>query len=135
MADYLLDSNHISPLITPGHALRQRILERHEAGDTFAIAAPALTEVLFGIRLLPRAQAALLEWNELRAKFNYYSINRLDAEHAAALQVALRRQGWQLATVDALIAAVALRHNLILLTTDQDFAAIPGLRQQNWITS
>ena len=38
-----------------------------------------------------------------------------------------RRQGWQLATIDALIAAIALRYNLILLTTDQDFRAIPGL--------
>jgi tRNA(fMet)-specific endonuclease VapC len=135
MADYLLDSNHVSPLITLGHPLRRRVLDRHQAGDIFAIAVPALTEVLFGIHLLPRAKSALAEWNDLKTRFNYYGIDQVDAEQAAVLQVVLRRQGRQLATVDALIATVALRNNLSLLTTDQDFAAISGLNQQNWITS
>ena len=132
MADYLLDSNHVSPLVTLSHPLRQRVLGRLQAGDTFAIAVPALTEVLFGIHLLPRAKSALVAWNDLKSRFNYYGIDQVDAERAALLQVVLRRQGRQLATVDALIATVALRNNLILLTTDQDFATIAELVQQNW---
>jgi predicted nucleic acid-binding protein len=62
-----------------------------------------------------------------------YPINQLEAELAAELQTSLRRRGWQLATVDALIAAVALRHDLTLLTTDGDFAAVPGLVCENWL--
>lgn len=58
--------------------------------------------------------------------------DRADAERVAHLQIQLRRQGWQLGTVDALIAAVALRHGLILLTTDKDSSVIPALNQQNW---
>lgn len=54
-----------------------------------------------------------------------------DAEKAAILQLELRRQDWQLGTIDALIAAVALRYDLVLLTTDRDFQAIPGLPQEN----
>ena len=34
---------------------------------------------------------------------------------------------------DALIAAVALRRDLTLLTTDGDFAAVPGLLCENWL--
>ncbi|RIK38099.1 MAG: hypothetical protein DCC55_22160 [Chloroflexi bacterium] len=36
-------------------------------------------------------------------------------------------------TVDALIAALALRYELTLLTTDKDFWAVPGLRMENWL--
>lgn len=36
-------------------------------------------------------------------------------------------------TVDALIAAVALRYDLTLLTADQDFTAISPLKQENWL--
>jgi len=55
-----------------------------------------------------------------------------DALDAARLQVTLRRRGRQLGTVDALIAAVALRYNLTLLTTDNDFAAVPSLTTAKW---
>ena len=133
MGDYLLDTNHISPLITIGHPLRQRVLRSLEGGDTLSIAVPALTEMLFGISLLPRARQNLQEWEHLKSSFNYYDIDRLDAEQAARLQVALRRRGWQLETVDALIATVALRNNLMLLTTDGDFYAISELAQENWL--
>ncbi|MEW5987632.1 MAG: hypothetical protein AB1791_13450 [Chloroflexota bacterium] len=59
MANYLLDTNHISPLVTTGHPLRKRILESLDAGHRFAIAVPALTEVLFEMGLLPRAKQNL----------------------------------------------------------------------------
>ena len=62
-----------------------------------------------------------------------YDLDRADAERAAHLQIQLRRQGWQLGPVDALIAAVALRYGLTLLTTDRDFAAIPSPSQENWL--
>jgi len=46
-----------------------------------------------------------------------------------------QRQGRQLATVDALIAAVALRYDLVLLTTDRDFRAIPMFPCEDWLTA
>jgi tRNA(fMet)-specific endonuclease VapC len=135
MAEYLLDANHISPLVTLSHPLRQRVLQSLEEGDSFSIAVPALTEMLFGISLLSRARQNLQEWERLKFSFNYYDIDRLDAEEAARLQVALRHQGWQLETVDALIATTALRNGLTLLTSDQDFRIISELEQQNWLLS
>ncbi|HET7089669.1 MAG TPA: type II toxin-antitoxin system VapC family toxin [Anaerolineae bacterium] len=134
MAGYLLDTNHVSPRVVAAHPLRRRVLSSLQAGDTFSISVPTLTELLFGISLLPRAKSNLAEWENLKTRFNYYSIDRSDAEQASALQIALRRRGRQLATVDALIAAVALRYDLILLTTDSDFDAIPDLKQANWLT-
>ena len=121
MTAYLLDTNHASPTVTLDHPLRQLILEKLDQGDSFAICVPTVTELLFGISTLPRASITLAEWRRLRPYLNYYS-----------LQTALRRRGRQLETVDALIAAIALRYELTLLTTDKDFSVVPGLLLQNW---
>lgn len=132
MTRYLLDTNHLSPLIMPGHPVRALVLERATAGDSFAIPAPVLCEFLYGIRLLPRSAENETAWLGLADTFGYYGVDRRDAEAAAELRLRLRKVGQQLALVDALIAIVALRHGLTLLTTDADFAAIPDLQKENW---
>jgi tRNA(fMet)-specific endonuclease VapC len=133
MAQYLLDTNHLSRLITVAHPLGQRLSNELQQEHTFAIAVPILTEMLYGISLLPRATQNLTEWARLRPLFTFYNLDEVDARMASELQVSLRRSGWQLATVDALIAAVALRYSLILLTTDRDFRAVPNLQFENWL--
>jgi tRNA(fMet)-specific endonuclease VapC len=131
---YLLDTNHASPLVTLEHPLRQRVLKRLEAGDTFAICVPVVAETLFGIGVLPRAAQNRAEWARLLPSLPCYVPDEADAVPAAELQIALRRQGRQLETVDALIAIIALRYGLTLLTTDGDFRAIPGLTHDNWLS-
>jgi tRNA(fMet)-specific endonuclease VapC len=133
MSDYLLDTNHASPLVTAGHPLRQRVLPHLDAGDSFALCVPVVTETLFGIGILPRAAQNLAEWARLRPSLPCYIPDETDAESAAELQIALRRQGRQLETVDALVAVITLRYGLILLTTDGDFRAVPGLQHENWL--
>jgi tRNA(fMet)-specific endonuclease VapC len=133
MVAYLLDTNHASPLVTRGHPLRQMVRERAAAGDTFAICVPVLTETLFGISLLPRALQNRVEWARFHQLFACYIPDETDGAAAATLQLVLRRRGRQLATVDALIAAVALRYDLVLLTTDRDFTPIVTLTQENWL--
>lgn len=133
MADYLLDTNHAASLVTLSHPLRRRILAELQAGHSFSICIPALTETLFGIGILPRAEQNLAEWARLRPHLPCYPVDEIDAELAAKLQISLRRRGWQLETVDALIAVIALRNDLILLTTDNDFNGVPALVRENWI--
>ncbi|MBM7842304.1 type II toxin-antitoxin system VapC family toxin [Herpetosiphon giganteus] len=133
MAIYLLDTNHASPLITPHHPLRHRVITAIAAGATFAICVPMVTELIFGIGLLPRAVANRAAWAQIQPLFPCYLPDETDAVNAAEMQIALRRQGRQLATVDALIAALALRYDLVLLTTDKDFDAVPELRIENWL--
>jgi predicted nucleic acid-binding protein len=129
---YLLDTNHAAALVTLKHPLRQRVLHRLQSGDTFAITIPVVAETLFGIGLLPRAAQNLAEWARLRPSLLCFIPDEDDAENAAALQRKLRRQGWQLETVDAFIAIVALRYDLVLLTSDNDFVPVPNLKQENW---
>lgn len=133
MARYLLDTNHVSPLVTETNPLQQKILARADEVHSFTICTPILTEFLFGIGILPRAAKNMVEWMKLKPLFPCYRPTEIEAEFAAELQISLRQRGWQLKTVDALIAAVALRKNLILLTTDKDFQAVPNLQIENWL--
>jgi predicted nucleic acid-binding protein len=45
----------------------------------------------------------------------------------------MRRQGRQMTLIDTLIATIAIRNELVLLTTDRDFEQIPNLVCENWI--
>ncbi len=133
MARYLLDTNHLSPLVTLGHSLRERVLVRMAEGDEFCVATVCAAEVVYGIGILPRAEANLAEWDRLKSGFTHLQVELFEAERAGHLQIALRRAGVQFKTVDAIIAAVALRDQLMLLTTDGDFTAVPGLERDNWL--
>lgn len=133
MARYLLDTNHVSPLVTETNPLQRKILVSVDEGHSFTICTPILTEFLFGIGMLPRAAKNMVEWRKLKPLFPCYRPTEIEAEFAAELQISLRQRGWQLETVDALIAAVTLRKNLIFLTTDKDFRAVPNLRTENWL--
>lgn len=133
MTDYLLDSNHASPLVTLSHPLRLRILEEIDRGHTFAVSVPVLTETLFDLHMLPSLARNIAEWSRLRQAIRCYKVDEADAETAAGLQAMLRKKGWLLETADALIAATALRYGLILLTADKDFSAIHDLKHENWL--
>jgi tRNA(fMet)-specific endonuclease VapC len=133
MSGYLLDTNHASRLIMPEHPFHQKLLLEAAQGHSFSICVPVLTEILFGIGILPRGSDNLRRWGAIRAQFVCYAVHEVDAQLAAELQLSLRRVGWQLQTIDALIAAIALRYEMTLLTTDRDFWAVPGLQVENWL--
>ena len=50
--------------------------------------------------------------------------DREDHVDAAALRNHCRKAGVQVGTIDALLAQLCIRHDLLLLTTDKDFAGI-----------
>ncbi len=133
MADYLIDTYHLNRLIDPGHPFRARFIARLRAGDTFSTILSIITETVFGFSILPRAARNWTEWHTIRPSRVLLPLDETDALDAAALQVALRRQGRQLAAVDALIATTALRYDLTLLTTDGDFAAVPTPHVESWL--
>ena len=133
MNEYLLDTNHVSPLVTIGYPLRERVFERIDAGDKFAVCVPVVTETLFGIGILPRAKQNREQWTRLMQLLPCYIPDESDAEFAGNLRISLRSRGWQLETVDALIASVALRHGITVLTTDKDFRGVPNLQHENWL--
>ena len=134
VSGYLVDTNHLSRLLNPQHAVRIRLLTAIEQGDLFYILLPIITETVAGFSILPRAARNWVEWQTIRPSLGLLPLDESDALNAARLQVLLRRRGRQLGTVDALIATAALRYDLTLLTTDGDFAPVPTLRRETWVS-
>jgi len=135
VTNYLLGSNHVSPLVTLDHPLRPRVLKAIHRGDVCALTVANLAEVLFGIGTVPRAEQNQREWENLRPSFRLYAVEEQDVIRSVELRIFLRRRGRQIGLVDALLAAIALRYDFILLTSDHDFDAIPELQHEDWLTS
>ncbi|HKK22569.1 MAG TPA: PIN domain-containing protein [Pseudohaliea sp.] len=53
--------------------------------------------------------------------------DRADHIRAAELRNRCRRKGIQAGTIDALLAQLCIRHKLMMLTTDRDFASIASV--------
>ena len=95
-------------------ALR-RALEGEEVIVTTGLVLQELLQGFAG----PRAGPALVE---RFAALPTITPDRDDHVAAAALRNECRRNGVQLGTIDALLAQLCIRHDLVMLTTDNDFA-------------
>ena len=67
----------------------------------------------------PRSVEPLIE---RFAALPFVSPDRQDHIEAATLRNHCRRNGVQLGTIDALLAQLCIRHDLLMLSTDQDFS-------------
>lgn len=94
--------------------------EALESGELVVTTGLILQEILQGFSG-PRDRESILD------RFNalpFLSPTRTDHIEAANLRNQCRRKGVQVGTIDALLAALCLRHGLSLLTTDRDFRRI-----------
>jgi predicted nucleic acid-binding protein len=102
----------------PSSAVQVRALVRAiEGGETILTTGLVLQELLQGFSG-PKARDQILD------RFSSVALlvpDRNDHIAAAALRNGCRRNGVQIGTVDALLAQLCIRHDLTMLTTDQDF--------------
>jgi predicted nucleic acid-binding protein len=103
---------------SPGAAPQVQALKDALLGsDVVVTTGLVLQELLQGFSG-PKAQAQIIE---RFAALPLLQPDRDDHIEAASLRNTCRRAGVQIATIDALLAQLAIRHDLTLLTTDQDF--------------
>jgi predicted nucleic acid-binding protein len=90
------------------------------AGEMLTATGLVLQELLQGFSG-PRHRTAIIE---RFAALPLLVPDRRDHTDAAALRNDCRRRGVQIGTIDALLAQLCLRHDLTMLTTDEDFRNI-----------
>jgi len=88
-----------------------------EGGETIVTTGLVLQELLQGFAG-PRARKDII--NRFAA-LPLLAPDRQDHIDAAELRNRCRRAGVQIGTIDAVIAQLCIRHELVLLTTDNDF--------------
>jgi tRNA(fMet)-specific endonuclease VapC len=132
---YLLDSGPAFDYIFRRRGVYERAMEARRTGAKIGIGVPVLGEIIGGVEasttrdqnwdVVRRGLGTLILWPFERAAA--YEYGRLFAE--------LRRMGRAMQQIDIQIAAIALTlGNSIVVTTDSDLAAVPGLIVENWAT-
>ena len=95
----------------------QVLIRAIEAGETIVTTGLVLQEILQGFSG-PKARAEILD------RFSAVPLlapDRDDHIQAADLRNRCRRAGTQIGTIDALLAQLCVRHDLVMLSTDNDF--------------
>jgi predicted nucleic acid-binding protein len=95
----------------------QALTRAIEAGETIVTTGLVLQEILQGFSG-PKASAEILD------RFSAVPLlapDRDDHIQAADLRNCCRRAGIQIGTIDALLAELCIRHDLTMLSTDNDF--------------
>lgn len=95
-------------------ALQSALLEGEEVATTGVI----LLELLRGAVPASGKEAIRKAFDSLK----FVEPSRADYEDAAAIANGCRAKGVQLGSVDALLIQLCVTHDLVLLTTDRDFA-------------
>jgi predicted nucleic acid-binding protein len=100
----------------------QALIQAIEKGETVLTTGLVLQELLQGFAG-PKARDQILD------RFSAVPLlipDRDDYVRAAELRNRCRRSGVQIGTIDALLAQLCIRHDLTMLTSDNDFKHIAG---------
>ncbi|WP_218668966.1 PIN domain-containing protein [Variovorax sp. KK3] len=101
--------------------------------DDIAISSINLFELRFGIaKSTNRAQMEAYV-NALRERYAILDFDEVASRHGAAIRAQLQSRGTPIGPYDILIAAVALAHDLTIVTRNtREFLRVPRLRVDNW---
>jgi tRNA(fMet)-specific endonuclease VapC len=80
-----------------------------------------------------RGEAYRRALQRLLARVRLWPLEREAARHYGEIFQELRRLGRVLSQVDMMVAALARRMDLTVVTSDGDFEALPDLRTENWL--
>ena len=133
MKGYLLDTNHLSHAIRVVSPLRQRLRNAHRQGFRLITCWPALCELEEGIVFThdPNQYHQILK--ALLREIRIWPMDWSLVQKYGDCAKLVRSRGRVLSTTDLILAAFARRDNLVLLTTDKDFEALPEITTENWI--
>jgi tRNA(fMet)-specific endonuclease VapC len=133
MADYLLDSNHLcSALRKVSPRCGSEFTTTAERGIASYLVI-LLCELEVGIQQTPKPEDNRRRLAQLLRHVRLWPLDTETARLYGTVFIELRNRGRVLSQVDMVLAALARQHKLIVLTADQDFAALTDLRLDNWL--
>lgn len=129
----LLDTNIcIAVMNGDPPSVRERFKRARRFNQPLHVSNISLFELWFGIANSARAAANTERLNDFCGMVNLIPFDDDDARSAAYLRSELMQSGGPLSAYDLLIAAQALRRDLLLVTADRDFSLVKQLRVETW---
>src|SRR5207249_12308252 len=106
---------------------------QRESPDDLAVSAVTLAEAWTGAAKTPRPASVRRAWDYLVRPLRVLDFDARAADHYSQVRARLERRGRMIGGNDSLIAATALAHGLIAVTTDvEEFSRVPGLEVEDW---
>ncbi len=131
---YLLDTNACIAVINGRPAaVRERLREVMERGETAGVSTVALFELWYGVTKSARVDANTERLAIFLTPLETLPFDDEDARVAGAIRADLERAGTPVGAYDVLMAGQAVRRGLVLVTANvSEFGRVPGLRWENW---
>ncbi len=128
---YLLDTNvWIQCLKNPDCAAAQRI--KSTPRRTIVICSVVLAELLHGARKYEKRSDREAAVRSTLKPYKSLPFDNDAAERYAAVRDRLEARGETIGGNDYLIAAIALVHNLTIVTNNDEFRRVDGLKVEDW---
>jgi len=129
---YLFDTNHAGSLFhEPTTPLWARIAQfnRKQCGLCW----PSIGELWFMVENSGQKELNRRKLLALLPQFSIWRYEDDESREFGRMRVELRERGTPIPIVDIMIAAVARANSLVLVTADQHFDAVKGLKLENWL--
>jgi tRNA(fMet)-specific endonuclease VapC len=128
---YLLDTNIVSYFVRGNHPEIGKRLD-HTPFDELAVSAVTEAELRFWINHRPPNARIRVGAEDFLMRVPSLPWDSRAAQSCARTREILKRQGRVLSSEDLMIAAHALSLGLTLVTHDQVFSFVDGLRTEDW---
>lgn len=135
MSGYVLDTNIVTAHLKKHSVVMQRIRDAEAMGLPVRLNAVSYYETRRGL-LFVDARVQLRAFEQLWQALGIVMIDLSVLDKAAELYADLRRAGQLIEDADLLIAAIALVHDLTLVTNNTShFSRIADLQVEDWLIS
>lgn len=132
MKRFLLDTNQLSEAVRGNAALLDRMTSRRLAGDRLGVSLPVLCEIEAGLAGLDNPQKYSKTFDQLMSELRIWPMDRDTTRVFGRLFNDLKARGRVLSPVD-IMTALAVQMDLMVVTADKDFDALPQIQCENWI--
>jgi predicted nucleic acid-binding protein len=128
---YILDTNAVTDYINNIEPATTRLRDAVKNGHELFLCHPVYYEIMRGLLKVKATRKIQVFSEQLSPQLIQISPTQEDWNQAAQYWADMRNKGRQLSDVDLLIAATATRLDGVIVTSDDDFDALP-LKRENW---
>jgi len=136
MRRYLLDANALNLFVDHRQPFMQRMREARQRGDRIGTCEPVVAEMFYGLEFSASRAENMVRLERGLSQIRSWPFDRAAAREYGRVAADLKRIGRKMQVVDMMIAAIGFSlGNTVVITTDSDLSAVPGLMVENWAAS
>ena len=126
--NYLLDTNIVIGMLTGDMAIQEKMQDR----NNLFLAAPVVGELYYGAQKSNKVTENLHRINIFIEEHTFLPCDLETAQWYGIIKDRLQKEGRPIPNNDIWIAALAMQHDLILVTRDAHFDEVESLQTERW---